>query len=68
MLVTIITGEGETANDVKEVCNRLVETENLDVKEINQKMRFTPLGEEKETSLLMTVKRNLTGTKGVLNV
>ncbi len=62
MLINIITGESETDKDAMDVCSILAEK--MDVKEINRKVRFTPFGEETETSVLLKQRRE---QRGVIN-
>ncbi len=50
-IIKIIEGSDESKKDTLKLCQRIVESEGFDVKEINHKIIFEPYP-ERETSIL----------------
>lgn len=61
-IIKIIAGKGEDTKETAKICQKIIESEDIDVKEINHKISFEPY-EEQETSILYTMYKKA-GIKG----
>ena len=55
MVIKIISGESETDNDIMKVCEILSQA--MHISQISRNIRFTPLGEEKDITILLRKKK-----------
>lgn len=64
-IIKIIAGKGEDTKETAKLCQKLIESDELEVKEINHKISFEPY-EEQETSIIYTSKYRNAGLKGAI--
>lgn len=64
-IIKIIAGKEEDTKETAKICKKLLESEEIEVKEINHKCIFEPY-EETEISILYTKKYGDMGIKGAV--